>query len=124
MWYETFTDKKGKTKYCFYERYIDPLTNKRKRTSIVMNKSTRQSQKEAQRQLNEKIDQLIHNNINYVSGIEKLTFIELVDVWFDIYKVQSVSKRSTFNAKASKINTLKSRIPNDFSANLLNMNVL
>lgn len=124
MWYEKFTDKKGKTKYRFYERYIDPLTNKRKRTSIVMNKPTRQSQKEAQRQLNEKIDQLIHNNINYVSGTEKLTFIELADEWFDIYKVQSGSKRSTINAKASKINTLKSRIPNDILANKLNSKVL
>lgn len=50
MWCEAFQDKNGITKYRFIEKYKDPLTDKWKRTSVVMNKNTKPSQKEAERQ--------------------------------------------------------------------------
>ena len=123
MWSEEFKDKNGATKHRFYERYIDPLTNKRKRTSVVMNKGTRQSEKEAQRLLNKKIDELIKKDKLYVAGADTLTFVELTEEWFSIYKIQSGSKQSTINAKQSKINTIKNNIPTDILANNLNSSV-
>ena len=49
MWHEKFTNKHGETKYRYYEKYKDPLTNKWRRTSVVLNKNGKQSQKEAQK---------------------------------------------------------------------------
>lgn len=51
MWHEKFTNKHGETKYRYYEKYKDPLTNKWRRTSVVLNKNGKQSQKEAQKRL-------------------------------------------------------------------------
>lgn len=56
MWHEKFTNKHGETKYRYYEKYKDPLTNKWRRTSVVLNKNGKQSQKEAQKRLNERIE--------------------------------------------------------------------
>ena len=53
MWVEE--TKKGK--YKFIERYTDPLTGKYKRVSIVLDKNTSQSRKQAQKALLDKIDQ-------------------------------------------------------------------
>ena len=47
-----FTNKHGETKYRYYEKYKDPPTNKWRRTSVVLNKNGKQSQKEAQKRLN------------------------------------------------------------------------
>lgn len=52
MWVEE--TKKGK--YKFIERYTDPLTGKYKRVSIVLDKNTSQSRKQAQKALLDKID--------------------------------------------------------------------
>lgn len=41
MWKESFIDKEGNKKFRFYERYRDPLTDKTRRTSVVMNKDTK-----------------------------------------------------------------------------------
>ena len=53
MWHEKFTNKHGETKYRYYEKYKDSLTNKQRRVSVVLNKIGKQSQKEAQKRLNE-----------------------------------------------------------------------
>ena len=55
MWHEKFTNKHGETKYRYYEKYKDPLTNKWRRTSVVLNKNGKQSQKD-QKRLNERIE--------------------------------------------------------------------
>ena len=39
MWHEKFTNKHGETKYRYYEKYKDPLTNKWRRVSVVLNKN-------------------------------------------------------------------------------------
>lgn len=38
MWHEKFTNKHGETKYRYYEKYKDPLTNKWRRVSVVLNR--------------------------------------------------------------------------------------
>ncbi|HGH0864603.1 TPA: site-specific integrase, partial [Staphylococcus pseudintermedius] len=55
MWVEEYRDRNNKKKYRFYEKYKDPYTNKWRRVSIVLNKNTKQTQKEAILQLTEKI---------------------------------------------------------------------
>ena len=46
-------NKHGETKYRYYEKYKDSLTNKQQRVCVVLNKIGKQSQKEAQKRLNE-----------------------------------------------------------------------
>ncbi len=48
-------NKNNETKYRYYEKYKDPYTDKWKRVSVVLNKNTKQSQKEAMFRLEEKI---------------------------------------------------------------------
>ena len=38
MWHEKFTNKHGDVQYRYYEKYKDPLTNKWRRVSVVLNK--------------------------------------------------------------------------------------
>lgn len=38
MWLEKFKNKNKETKYRYYEKYKDPLTNKWRRVSVVLNK--------------------------------------------------------------------------------------
>ena len=45
----------------FVERYQDPLTGKTKKISVVMEKKTRQSQKDAQQVLQERIREMLEN---------------------------------------------------------------
>lgn len=54
MWFEKFKNKNNETKYRYYEKYKDPYTDKWKRVSVVLNKNTKQSQKEAMFRLEEK----------------------------------------------------------------------
>lgn len=124
MWKESFIDKEGNKKFRFYERYRDPLTNKTRRTSVVMNKDTRQSHKEAQKRLNERIDSKIKSSETYVPGADELTFHILIDEWFERYKLASGSKRSTIKTKYSKINTIKKYTPEDVLAKSLNSKVI
>src|SRR5699024_8247168 len=123
MWVEEFKNKNGKTQYRFYERYKDPLTNKTRRTSVVMNKDTRQSQKEAQKRLNERIDNKIRASETYVPGADELAIHLLIDEWFEKYKLASGSKRSTIKNKYSKINTIKKYTPTDVLATRVNSKV-
>lgn len=113
MWKESFTDKESKTKYRFYERYIDPLTGKRKRTSVVMNKDTRQSEKEAQKRLNEQIEQRIKLNESHIPGIDKLTFHQLGEEWFERYQLASGSKTGTLRTKRARLNVILKSIDPD-----------
>ena len=124
MWRESFTDKNGQVKFRFYERYKDPLTNKIRRTSIVMNKDTRQSHKEAQKRLNERIEEKIKSYESYVPGADELTFHSLVEEWFDRYKQASGSKRSTIKSKKSKINTIKKFTDKNILANSINSKII
>ncbi|WP_239733176.1 MULTISPECIES: tyrosine-type recombinase/integrase [Mammaliicoccus] len=111
MWCEAFQDKNGITKYRFIEKYKDPLTDKWKRTSVVMNKNTKPSQKEAEKRLNEKIQAKLNDKTP--STLKTLTFHQACDEWFSNYKIISGSKQSTISTKYYKVEHIKRNISKD-----------
>lgn len=113
MWHEQFTDKDDNIKYRFYERFRDPLTDKYRRTSVVMNKNTRPSQNEAQKLLNAKIEQLIKNRLGTNEEIQDKTFHEVATEWLEDYKRTNGSKRGTLKGKETQVRQLLSYIDAD-----------
>lgn len=113
MWTIEFTDKHNEVKYRFYEQFKDPLTGKYRRTSVVMNKNNRQSEKEAQRQLNSKIEALINDSRGTVKNIEDKTFYEIAMEWLEYYKLTNGSKRSTVKLKETEVRQLLKYIDNN-----------
>lgn len=111
MWSEQFTDKHGDTKHRFYEKYKDPLTDKWKRVSVVMNKDTKPSQKEAQKRLEDKIKEKLNDRTP--STLKSLTFHQACDEWFSNYKIISGSKQSTIATKYYKVEHIKRNVDKD-----------
>lgn len=111
MWSEQFTDKHGDTKHRFYEKYKDPLTDKWKRVSVVMNKDTKPSQKEAQKRLEDKIKEKLNDRTP--STLKSLTFHQACDEWFNNYKIISGSKQSTLKTKYYKVEHIKRNVDKD-----------
>lgn len=108
MWIETKIDKKGKKAYKFFERYIDPKTNKRKKVSITYKNKSRETQKIALIELNNKIDA----RLNETKQIKPdLTFHLLTNEWLKIYKNQV--KESTYFPTKNILNTIKKKFPED-----------
>ncbi|MDO5375735.1 MAG: site-specific integrase [Staphylococcus rostri] len=110
MWCEEVKNKNGKVKYRFYEKYKDPYTNKWKRVSVVMNRNTKQTQKEALIELTKKIE-----NKKSIKLVEngKITFGTLVYEWFEFYKSTSGTKRSWHIKLGHFINKLFKEIDPD-----------
>lgn len=81
MWIE----KRDNGKYRYSERYTDPYTGKSKRVSITFDNKSRQTQKDAQYALNNKIADAI-NQIRLIKP--DITVIELYDEWYEVYKKQ------------------------------------
>ncbi|WP_418129160.1 site-specific integrase [Staphylococcus sp. HKU1] len=115
MWHEQFTNKHNQTQYRFYEKYRDPYTNKWKRVSVVLNKNGKQSQKEAQRLLNERIESKLNDKTP--TDLKTLTFHQVCDKWLEHYKNHSGSKTTTIKEKTSNTNTVKSAIDKDVLIN-------
>jgi integrase len=113
MWHEQFTDKDDNIKYRFYERFKDPLTDKNRRTSVVMNKNTRPSQNEAQKLLNAKIEQLIKTRLGTNTEIQDKTFHEVANEWLEEYKRTHGSKPGTVKGKETQVRQLLSYIDPD-----------
>lgn len=109
MWTEQFKDKEGKTKYRFYEKYKDPYTDKWRRVSVVMNKDTKASQKEAMFQLDDKIQSKL-KTVGLKSS-NNITVEQAIDEWFEHYKIHSGVKKSSIKTKISSINLLKKVMP-------------
>lgn len=109
MWSEQFKDKSNNTKYRFYEKYKDPYTDKWKRVSVVMNKNSKASQKEALFQLDEKIKEKFKQTGNKSSN--QLTLEQAIDEWFEHFKIHSGVKQSTLKTKSFNVNLLKSIFP-------------
>lgn len=108
MWSEQFKDKSNNTKYRFYEKYKDPYTDKWKRVSVVMNKNSKTSQKEAMFQLDEKIKSKLTETYN--DDLKSLTLDNLLDEWFDYHKKTSGSKLPTLNNTEARIRNIKKYI--------------
>lgn len=115
MWYEQFINKHNQTQYRFYEKYKDPYTDKWKRVSVVLNKNGKQSQKEAQRLLNERIESKLNDKTPI--DLKTLTFHQACDEWLKHYKNHSGSKTTTIKEKTSNANTVKSAIDKDVLVN-------
>lgn len=122
MWCEEYQDKNGVTKYRFIEKYKDPLTDKWKRTSVVMNKNTRPSQKEAERRLQAKIDAKL--NDNSVKELHSLTFAQAVDEWYNFYKTTSGSKPTTVKNRKYEILTVKRAFKDDLLISKMTLSML
>lgn len=115
MWHEKFTNKHGETKYRYYEKYKDPLTNKWRRVSVVLNKNGKQSQKEAQKRLNERIEAKLNDKTP--TTLKSLTFHAACDEWLEYYKNHSGSKATTIKEKISNTNTVKNAIDKEVLIN-------
>ncbi|MEQ7196912.1 tyrosine-type recombinase/integrase [Enterococcus avium] len=87
MWIEELPN--GKYKYS--ERYIDPYTEKNRRVSITLNSKSNQAKKQANIELQEKIDKKIEEK-NQI----KITLGELLDAWWNQHKV-SIRQSSQVN---------------------------
>lgn len=94
MWVEELTN--GKYKYI--ERYIEPYTEKTKKTSITLDKNTAQAKKQALTLLQEKIDKL--TNTNNITA--KITLSELYEEWFFRYKITVKQRSALATSKAMK----------------------
>ena len=103
MWAVEFTDKHGDIKYRFYEKFKDPLTDKDRRTSVVMNKDTKQSQKEAQARLNERIAAILERSNGSHQSIEDKTFYSIATEWLEEYKTFEDAKIGTIKRKESEV---------------------
>lgn len=87
MWIEELPN--GKYKYS--ERYIDPYTEKSRKVSITLNSKSNQAKKQANIELQEKIDKKIEEK-NQI----KITLGELLDAWWNQHKV-SIRQSSQVN---------------------------
>ncbi|WP_147641378.1 tyrosine-type recombinase/integrase [Staphylococcus nepalensis] len=110
MWNEKFKDKTGKTKYRYYEKYKDPYTDKWRRVSVVMNKDTKASQKEAMLKLEEKIRAKLNSKIDSSTNLK---FHPLLDEWFEYYKKTNGSKITTIKNVKHIVNLAKRHTSSD-----------
>ncbi|OEK55061.1 site-specific integrase [Staphylococcus casei] len=121
MWSEQFKDKNGKVKHRYYEKYKDPYTDKWRRVSVVMNKNSKASQKEAVLQLEKKINDKLTKQSSL--GTASLTVHTAIDKWFEHYKLYSGSKASTLKTKKAKVKSVKSVFPSDLLVDKLDYNI-
>ena len=77
MWIEELTNGK----YKFFERYKDPYTEKWKRVSVTLESGSNRAKKEAQKLLDEKID----NVLQRLSTSDRL-FTDVLDEWWIFYQ--------------------------------------
>ena len=122
MWHEQFTNKHNQTQYRFYEKYKDPYTDKWKRVSVVLNKNGKQSQKEAQRLLNDRIESKLNDKTP--TDLKTLTFHQACDEWLNRYIKTSGSKLSTIKTKEYKIKHIKRNIESDILVKNLNTDIV
>ena len=108
MWVEQ--TKQGKYKYT--ERYTDPYTGKYRRVSIVLDKNTRQAQKQAQAALQERIKALEDEKQ------DNITFNELINLYRE-EQLKTV-KISTYRRNYFACNTLMGILGTDTLVSKLN----
>lgn len=104
MWIEVTSN--GKYKY--FERYTDPYTLKVKKVTVTLAKNTAQAKKQAQRLLNEKIEERLNEK-----EIVNLTIENLLDEWWNQHK------RSIRNNSIKAYGTVIKYIQKNFNMNVL-----
>ncbi len=87
MYYRTKENTKGKVRYEVVEKYKDPLTDKWKTAVVSYEKNTSRDRKQAERELMDKIDNLI-GQTEYRFNPQKIkTFGELKQSWLENWAV-------------------------------------
>lgn len=87
-----------------------------------LNKNGKQSQKEAQRRLNERIEAKLKDKTP--TTLKSLTFHAACDEWLEYYKNHSGSKATTIKEKISNTNTVKNAIDKEVLINNITHNYL
>lgn len=108
MWIEEV----GPKKYRYYERYLDPYTQKQKRVSVTLTSKSNQAKKQAMMELQEKIDNKVLANQQ-----KKITLRQLHDEWFPVY-TQRVKRQTYYSASS-----LWKKIFNELEEDLIIQNV-
>ncbi|MGT9145921.1 tyrosine-type recombinase/integrase [Enterococcus faecalis] len=111
MYFEERKNKDGKLFYVATERYVDPLTGKRKRASVVYHTNTARARRQAERVLVDKIDELISKKQGFFKGSSMVTFSELKISWFDVWK--TTVKPQTIKREILVIDRLSELIADD-----------
>lgn len=111
MYFEERKNKEGKLFYVAAERYVDPLTGKKKRASLVYHKNTARARRQAERELIDKIDDIISKKQGFFKGSSMTTFLELKTNWFEVW--QTTVKIQTVKRELLVINRLSELIADD-----------
>ena len=82
MYIDERRQKNGTISYRYGENYKDPLTGKNKRVSVTSSKNTKAVQKEMQRILNDRINEILTNSVSN----KTLTVKDLTDEYVTIDK--------------------------------------
>ena len=96
MWVE----KHKSGKYNFFERYKDPYTDKWRKMSVLLDKDTSRTRKEAQRILDFKIAEILKRLKS-----SEMTFTELFEQWWKFY--QEELKRSSIASLKGNIKEIR-----------------
>ncbi|WP_419795762.1 site-specific integrase [Staphylococcus equorum] len=108
MYIKEKTTKSGIKRYEFFEKYIDPLTNKWREVSVTMNKNTRTFQNEARKQLQRKIEDKLKDRTT--KELKSLTLHEAMNEWLEQIKKYSNLKQTTIKAYSYEIEDMKKSI--------------
>lgn len=111
MYFEERKNKDGKAFYVATERYVDPLTGKKKRASVVYHTITARARRQAERELVDKIDGLISKKQGFFKGSSMVTFIDLKNSWLDVWK--TTVKPQTVRREVLVIDRLSELIADD-----------
>ncbi|EPN9177803.1 tyrosine-type recombinase/integrase [Listeria monocytogenes] len=111
MYFEERKNKNGESFYVAVERYIDLLTGKKKRASVVYRTNTVRARRQAERELVDKIDNLISKKQGYFQGKSMLTFYDLKNSWFDTWR--TTVKPQTVKREELVIDRLSELIADD-----------
>ncbi|MGT2806322.1 tyrosine-type recombinase/integrase [Streptococcus intermedius] len=97
MWVEQLDNGK----YKFFERYKDPYTEKWRRVSITLDSGSSRAKKEAQKLLDEKIE----NTLASLQAPDVL-FTDVLDEWWGFYRKEI--KRSSISSLTGNVDELRS----------------
>jgi len=96
MWMEELPNGK----YKFFERYKDPYTEKWKRVSVTLDSGSSRAKKEAQKLLDERIEETLQN----IQSTD-VTYQHVLDEWWTFY--QKEIKGSSISSLTSSVNDFK-----------------
>ena len=83
MNFTSYDRKDGTTVYQAIDRYVDPLTGKRKKATVTFMSNTPRGRRQAERDFEDKIDDLINQRQDMYDESRLKTFGELRDAWLE-----------------------------------------